>query len=616
MAYTITTGAGSNVAAGADITPAYPASGMGAGKLALLYVFYKSDVSATLTTPSGWTLRGSVVLSNGNTSALYSRELDGTETPGGTITLTSAGPTNRRAAWINVVDTSGGTGWNFEDIDVETSTTSTTINDNNVTTGGSNRLAMNFIGYTARQTGGQENFVSETGGSWVATAFFESGNNPTLSLQTAELASAGTIGGGTDASITSSAWIIHGLSIWRNATASADLTVSDITWNSTAPAVGKPLLFSAVVDNIGAGASPAGIVHGVKFDVNGADVAFATSWTASILPSSSVTIVADGSWSPVVSASSAVITAMVDYSSFINESTNLNNSRSETITIVDLPNLQVTDISWVPASPVVGDAVVFSAAVKNAGLAPTSSGIVHGVNFEVSGSLVASNNTYVTAIASSSTATIAADGSWVPTSAGTFSVVATVDPSNLIVESNEGDNQFSENVTIAIASSAIVTKFAGRGPGSDGNITPILSDYDAFFLTQGEGDDRYLQTANIATALSTFLTEAEASALYLTSSGAEALFLTQTEADAQGMPAIEAGSTSSTLEVREVNANFTLLAPSSPRYYWQSYFNIGAAAVTVSPPSGNTIVGSQTINAGESALFIKRSGAAQFRRWS
>lgn len=611
MAYTITTGVGSNVAAGTNPTPAYPASGLAAGKLAALQLFIKNDASGTLTPPAGWTQRGSTATVGSDSQSVWTRELDGSETPGGTITVTSTGTGGRRAALIIVIDTAGGTGWNFENIDSENSgaTPVTTVSDNSVTTSGNNRLAVNFIGYSNRQTGGQENLVGETGGSWVASAYYDGGSNPTLSVETAELSSAGTINGGSDTTINSSVWIIHGMSIWRNASALPDLTVTDISWNSTSPAVGRPLTFSAEVTNAGSAATPSGVIHGVKFEVNSNTVAFATSWMTSILPSSAATIVADGTWTPTTSASSATVVATVDYAGLISESTEANNTRTETIAIIDLPNFQVTDISWSPASPVLGDSVIFSAAVKNAGLASFSSGTVIPVNFDVSGSQVATANSYVGGIASSSTATITADSAWIPSVSGTFGVVATVNPAGTLDESNLTDNSFSENITINVSSSAIVTKFAGRGPGSDGNITPILSDYDAFFLTQGEGDDRYLQTVPAE-----YLTESEGDARYLQAVPIE--YVTQAEADAQGMPAIEAGAVGSNTPVRLVNANFTLLAPSQPANYWQSYYNVASGAVVASAPAGYTLVGSNSIAADSAALFVKLAGVSQFRRWS
>jgi hypothetical protein len=240
----------------------------------------KNDSGGSLTPPDGWTLR-STRTQGFEINSLYSRELDGSETPGGTITVTSSGTAGRRAAWIIVVDAPGGSGWNFENIDAESSSSTTTINDNDVTTTGNGRLAMNFIDYAQRQTIGQEVLVGASGGTWSSAGYFEGGNTPTLSLQVAELVSAVTIGGGRDTSIDSSGWIVHGLAIWRNSSASTlpDLVVDDIGWNIAQPAVGEALIFNANLHNVGAGPTPAGTTHRVRFEVSSNAVAFETSWT-------------------------------------------------------------------------------------------------------------------------------------------------------------------------------------------------------------------------------------------------------------------------------------------------------------------------------------------------
>ena len=610
MAYTISTGVGSNVIGNTNPTPAYPSTGLGAGKLAFLHVGVKNDTGGTLTPPTGWTQRGNEATGGAFRTKLYSRELDGNEVPGGTIIVTSTGSTGARIAWITIVDTAGGSGWNFEDIDEQTSSLTTTISDNNVTTGGSNRLAMNFIGYSNRQTGGQEDFVGETGGSWISSSYFESGSSPTLSLQSAELATAGTIGGGSDTSISSAAWTIHGLSVWRNVSALADLTVTDITWDTSVIAVGKPTVFSAVIANTGSGATPQGVTHGVKFEVAGAAVAFSTTYTDSIpATTGTATVFADGPWVPSASGTPNVV-ATVDYSDLIAESNNSNNTRTEAITIIDLPDLTVTDITYTPASPVVGDSVSLTAAVHNGGLGASPAATAHVVNFDIGGSQVAVSTNHTSSIAASGSANITADAPWSPGSSGTFSVNATVNPGATIIETSTDNNLYSENITIAAAGAGTITTFAGRGPNASGEIWPLLGDYNEFFLTEGEGDERYLQTVPAE-----YLTQDEGDARYLQSVPSE--YITQAEADAQGMPAIEAGGVSAvTIPVREVNANFTLLTPSIPANYWQSYFNISATAVTASPPVGYTMQGLTSIAANTSALFVKRAGLSQFRRWS
>ena len=92
--------------------------------------------------------------------------------------------------------------------------TSTTCADTGVTTLGSDRLALNFVGITD-DASGLASFAGETGGDWtLATAIYESasGTDGTIGLMSAAMASAGTINGGSDA-ITSLPWGVVGFAL-------------------------------------------------------------------------------------------------------------------------------------------------------------------------------------------------------------------------------------------------------------------------------------------------------------------------------------------------------------------------------------------------------------------
>jgi hypothetical protein len=53
-----------------------------------------------------------------------------------------------------------------------------------------------------------------------------------------------------------------------------------------------------------------------------------------------------------------------------------------------LPDLIATDVSWLPENPQPGEAVTFSAKVKNIGLAPSPAGIKHGAVFQINSNTV------------------------------------------------------------------------------------------------------------------------------------------------------------------------------------------------------------------------------------
>ena len=96
--------------------------------------------------------------------------------------------------------------------------TSASVADTGVTTLGSDRLALNFVGIND-DASGLTAFAGETGGDWtLATAIYETatGTDATVALMTAAMAAAGTINGGADA-ITSLGWGVVGFAlIWDN----------------------------------------------------------------------------------------------------------------------------------------------------------------------------------------------------------------------------------------------------------------------------------------------------------------------------------------------------------------------------------------------------------------
>jgi len=112
------------------------------------------------------------------------------------------------------------------------------------------------------------------------------------------------------------------------------------------------------------------------------------------------------------------------------------------------PDLVVDSVSTSPASPVAGQAVTFSAVVRNAGTAATPSGIAIGVAYRIDGTQVTSGTVSVT-LAPGATVTVGTSGgSWTAT-VGTHTLVAVADDANRIAESNEANNQRSRSITVS-----------------------------------------------------------------------------------------------------------------------------------------------------------------------
>lgn len=118
------------------------------------------------------------------------------------------------------------------------------------------------------------------------------------------------------------------------------------------------------------------------------------------------------------------------------------------------PDLTVTDITWSPANAKPGEAVTFSATIKNQGNAPTPSGIVHGVAFFVDNTFVNWSDTFKGPLAPGESKTLTVNNgpkgaaTWTVT-AGTHAVQAFVDDLNRIVESNEDNNKMTKTWTVA-----------------------------------------------------------------------------------------------------------------------------------------------------------------------
>lgn len=109
-------------------------------------------------------------------------------------------------------------------------------------------------------------------------------------------------------------------------------------------------------------------------------------------------------------------------------------------------DLSVTDISWSPANPVEGQAVTFSAVVKNSGTGATPSSL-HKVGFVIGGTTV-STATATTSLAAGAQTTLTASSTWT-SGFGTYSVTANADPDNSLAEFSDSNNSRSESLSLA-----------------------------------------------------------------------------------------------------------------------------------------------------------------------
>jgi hypothetical protein len=141
------------------------------------------------------------------------------------------------------------------------------------------------------------------------------------------------------------------------------------------------------------------------------------------------------------------------------DTTDSGNANLDSLTVTSTgagADLVVTSVTWTPASPQAGNAMAFTATIKNQGGAATPA-IKHGINFTVDGAQVAWSDNYTSSLAAGASVTLTANGgpagaTWAAT-AGTHTVQAYVDDQNLIAETNEANNTLSASLTVAAAPS-------------------------------------------------------------------------------------------------------------------------------------------------------------------
>jgi len=249
---------------------------------------------------------------------------------------------------------------------------------------------------------------------------------------------------------------------------SPDLVVTGITWTPTSPTVSDAVTFKATVKNQGTAATPAGTKLGISFSVNGAQVNWSDTNTASLAAGASVTLTANSG--PTGSAvwsgaqGSYTVLANVDDINRITESNEGNNTATATMTVAAAPvvpppptgqpDLVVTDITWVPSAPETNSPVTFTATVKNQGTAATPNNTIIGVSFSINGAQVTWSDTSNTSLAAGATRQLVASNgpsgssTW-SGAAGTYALDAFVDDINRIPgELSESNNHLTKSVVV------------------------------------------------------------------------------------------------------------------------------------------------------------------------
>ncbi|KPV49283.1 hypothetical protein SE17_33520, partial [Kouleothrix aurantiaca] len=113
-------------------------------------------------------------------------------------------------------------------------------------------------------------------------------------------------------------------------------------------------------------------------------------------------------------------------------------------TMAPNPDLVVTGVSWTPSAPTETSAITLQATVQNAGDAASGATTV---NFSVGGTAAGSANVGALAAGASQTVSLAIG----TRGQGSYTVAATVDPGNVVIEKNDANNSFTSSTQMSVA---------------------------------------------------------------------------------------------------------------------------------------------------------------------
>ncbi|MBG6067359.1 CARDB domain-containing protein [Micromonospora ureilytica] len=259
-----------------------------------------------------------------------------------------------------------------------------------------------------------------------------------------------------------------------------DLVVSSVTWSPTSPSEVSPVTLSAVVQNIGSASAGATTVN---FSLAGAVAGSAS--VGALAAGASTTVSFNAGTRPM---GSYAVSAVVDPANTIVEQNNGNNSLTAASPLVVAqapgPDLQVLSIASNPPNPAVGASVTFTVTVRNRGTSATGATTVTRL---VAGSTTLNTNT--ASIAAGATVTVAVSGSWTATSGGA-TITATADATNVVTETNETNNAFSQSIVVGRGAAVPYVSYeaeAGRYQGTLLEADPLRTFGHTNFASESSG---------------------------------------------------------------------------------------------------------------------------------
>lgn len=258
-----------------------------------------------------------------------------------------------------------------------------------------------------------------------------------------------------------------------------DLTVTSTTWTPASPTEVTAITLSATVRN--AGSATAGATT-VNFSLGGTVVGSAQ--VGALNAGASTTVSFNAGTRPM---GSYTVSSVVDPTNTIIEQNDTNNSFAAPSPLVVAqapgPDLEVLGITANPPNPAVGASVTFTVAVRNRG---TTGAAATVTRLAVGGTTL---NTNTSPIAAGSTANVAISGGWTATSGGA-TVTATADATNVVAETNEGNNVFSRSIVVGRGAAVPYVEYEAEAASYQGTLLatdPLRTFGHTNFATESSG---------------------------------------------------------------------------------------------------------------------------------
>lgn len=227
-----------------------------------------------------------------------------------------------------------------------------------------------------------------------------------------------------------------------------DLQITAIAFSPSAPSVTDNVIMTITVKNNGTGPTVAG-TSDIKLDSVKIGAVSYGVLAAGVSQNYNYNISAG-----VMTVGAHTFNVAADATNSSSELDETNNTMNKTVTVTGKPELAISNLSWTPVSPAVGDTVSITARISNTGSASTVAGLVY---FYLKGSNVGSVSYGVLTPGSFKDCTLVLNTKYLPL--GSYAVKAFADGTNTTAEINETNNERASSIVFAGKADLIVRDF-------------------------------------------------------------------------------------------------------------------------------------------------------------